>query len=237
MNSKLPRLSFDNLRILTSVYALFYVLFSVSAISSGEFIFNQEGIGFFILFLLFIVSFFTSWFNELLTGLLLLLWNVGVWCLELFFEVQSGGFGIVSGLPLIIFGVFFILKGWEKRKGVRLNSDEKWKIGLKILVITFSALYLIVVISNLTGNLTIDYLKSPGIFLILLLILYFTGFMLYWKNEFYAGILFVIWYLGVIIVYLTSFEFSNSGPWGIAGVVILITGLLLVKNKLSIKTK
>ena len=55
-----------------------------------------------------------------------------MWITELFFVEKDGGFGIIAGVPLIVLGVFFILEGIGKNRGIALKSNEKWKTSLQV---------------------------------------------------------------------------------------------------------
>ena len=219
----------SKLQILTFIYILFYIIYITNSIGIQDFSANPEVYGMFVLFILFLVAFVFTWFNKLLAGILFLTWNAGIWIEELFFVEHEEFYLIISGLPIIVLGTFFVLKGIEYKKGQRLTANEKWRESLTTLTITFTVLYSLVIIQDLSGNLQISYFHPPGIFLILLIAVYFTGFVLSWKYEFYAGILFIIWYIGVFILFKSDLVISNYGPWNFAGFVVFLNGYFFIR--------
>ena len=67
------------IQYITLVYAILYALFILSGDFGGAYpSLNAEGIGVYLLFVLFIVGFSLSWNNAIITGILFLLWNVGM---------------------------------------------------------------------------------------------------------------------------------------------------------------
>ncbi len=212
---------------ITFVYAILYVLFILSESFEGAYpSLNPAGIGVYLLFVLFMVGFSLSWYNSILTGILFLLWNAGMWFIELFLVEKDGGFGIISGIPLIVLGVFFILHGIERSRETPFNSREKWITALQLFTTTYSILYMLVVISSFTGSLDIDYLTTPGIILITLILIYSIGYYYSWRNELIAGIIFSIWYAGVLYIFNTNPKIEDSGPWAYAGFVVFIQSIL-----------
>ncbi len=226
------------IQYITLAYAVLYLLFILSdnwgethtKLSVIDIIVNS-------LFVLFIIGFLLSWYNKIITGILFLLWNVGMWIVELFFVEKDGGFGIISGIPLIVLGVFFILKGIEKNRETPLQSHEKWKTALRLFTTIYTILYFLVIIDDISGNLDIDFYSTPGIILIILFFIYSIGFVYSWKNEIIAGIIFIFWYMGVLYVFNTNFLIGDSGPWAYAGFVVLIQSILYLIFHFKYKTK
>lgn len=189
------------IQYITLVYAVLYVLFIFSGNWGESYTtLSAEDMIVYSLFVLFIIGFSLSWYNKIITGILLLLWNVGMWIVELFFVEKDGGFGIISGIPLIVLGVFFILEGIEKNRGTTLKSIEKWKTALQVLISTYTILYILIIIDDITGNLEIDFYSTPGIILIILFLIYSVGFIFSWMKELIAGIIFIFWYAGVLYI-------------------------------------
>ena len=226
------------IQYITLVYAILYALFILSGDFGGAYpSLNAEGIGVYLLFVLFIVGFSLSWNNAIITGILFLLWNVGMWAVELFLVEKGGGFGIISGVPLIVLGVLFILKGIEVNRGTTFKSNEKWKTALQLLITTYTILYILVIIDEITGHLEIDFYSSAGIILIALFLIYSAGFILSWKKELIAGVIFIFWYVGVIYIFTTNFVIGDSGPWIVAGIVIFLQGIFYLIYWFKNKTK
>jgi hypothetical protein len=106
------------LRILLSIYAILYVLIgstdflSINAPNSW----NIEYSALKILFAIFVIGYIISWKNELASGVIFILWFLGM-CYENFFLCTSDcGAGIAMGIPLLILSIFFILYGIRKKR-------------------------------------------------------------------------------------------------------------------------
>lgn len=226
------------IQYITLAYAVLYVLFILN-LNWGESYtaLNNEDLMVYSFFVLFIIGFSLSWYNKIITGILFLLWNGGMWIVELYFGEKDGGFGIISGIPLIVLGVFFILEGIEKNRGTALKSIEKSKTALQILISTYTILYIFIIIDDITGNIEIDFSTTPGIILISLFLIYSVGFIFSWKKELIAGIIFIFWYAGVLYIFNTNFLIGESGPWDFAGVVVLVQGILYLNYHFEFKTK
>ena len=112
------------IQYITLAYAVLYVLFILSGDFGGAYpSLNVEGIGVYLLFVLFIIGFSVSWYNKIITGIIFLFWNIGMWILELYIVDKDGGFGIISGLPLLVLGVLFIVSGYKSKKETALNQQ------------------------------------------------------------------------------------------------------------------
>jgi len=115
--------STEPIQYITLVYAVLYVMFILSGDFGGAYpSLNTEGIGVYLLFVLFVVGFSISWHNKLITGIIFLLWYIGMLILELFIVEKDGGFGIISGIPLLVLGIFFIVSGNKSKKGAASNK-------------------------------------------------------------------------------------------------------------------
>ena len=238
-NSKFWIMKFQKSITLTQIFTLLYAFAYMSFISGSGYdkyssFFSESNVVFF-LFILFLVGLIFSWFNKMITGMLFIIWNIGMWILELFIVVKDGGFGIIAGIPLIVLGVFFIVKGMEEKQGVKLTYDKKWKTLLKLLTITYTLLYLIVVINDMT-SIKFDYSNNARLISLALVPFYLVGFVFSFKRHLLASLVFVLWYLGVKYVSNTGL-FQNSGPWDTASITILIQGLLYFFYWFKIKSK
>ena len=107
------------LRVLLSIYALLYFL-----LGSEEFLSNSwdtEHSALKILFAIFVIGYVISWKNELASGVIFILWFLGM-CYENFFLCPGGitgsdcGDGIAMGIPLLILSIFFIVYGIRKKR-------------------------------------------------------------------------------------------------------------------------
>jgi hypothetical protein len=226
------------IQYITLVYGILYLIFIIVGNFGGAYpALSGEGIGVYTLFLLFIVGVSVSWKNKIITGVLFFIWNIGMWIVELFFVEKDGGFGIISGIPLIVLGILFILKGMEKNREGSLKSSEKWKTAIRLLITINSLLYMIVIIHDITGNLKIDFSGSQGIILFTLFLIYCGGIIFTRKLELIAGVIFIFWYAGVLYIFTTDNMIGNSGPWAYAGFAVFIQGALHIVYYLKFKLK
>jgi|WetSurMetagenome_2_1015567.scaffolds.fasta_scaffold104016_2 hypothetical protein len=225
------------IQYVTIAYAVVYTLLIISSIPGGDLNhINAEDIGVFLLFALFIVGFIFSWSNRIVTGILFLFWNAGMWIVECFFVEKAGGFGIIAGVPLLILGVFYIVGEYKTRKDPPLTESQQWKITLRLFGVTYTVLYMIWVISSFVPNQKTDLFIWPGIILTILLAIYLIGFILSWKWELFAGILFIIWYIGLFIPDLQPIAYY-IGPLRLFGLTVLIQGILYLYYHFLIKSK
>ena len=215
--------------LLIFIYAILYILFVGRSILNGQYSINIEGIAFYLLFLLFLSAFIFSFFIEFISGILLLTWNFGIWISVLFIDSYAHLAGIITGIPLIILGTFFVLRGIETKNGIKSTTNQKWRTVISILTITFSTLYFLVIFEDVISSRQSSYFKMPGIYLVQLAALYAIGFILSWKHELYAGIIFILWYIGVFLLLRSSLFISNYEIWSFAGSVVFINGYFLLR--------
>jgi hypothetical protein len=109
------------LRILLTIYAMLYVilgsedLLSLNAQNSFDIALKMQ-------FAIFIIGYVISWKNELASGVIFVLWFLGM-CFANFFLCPGGitgqdcGAGIAMGIPLFILSIFFIVYGIRKKRG------------------------------------------------------------------------------------------------------------------------
>ena len=92
------------------VYAILYTLFIISGSFGGAYpSLNTEGIIVYLVFTLFVIGFVISWYNKKVTGIIFLLCYVGLLILELLIVEKDGGFGIITGIPMVVFGIIFLV--------------------------------------------------------------------------------------------------------------------------------
>jgi hypothetical protein len=107
------------LRILLSIYALLYLLLASEELLSNSWDIEHSALK--ILFAIFVIGYVTSWKNELASGVIFILWFLGM-CYENFFLCLGGingrdcGDGIAMGIPLLILCIFVIVYGIRKRR-------------------------------------------------------------------------------------------------------------------------
>ena len=159
----------------------------------------------------------------LIIGLIFLIIYIALWI------IPSGGFGNILGLPFIIIGVFFMIKWFKRREEKPPTIRQQWKYALQLLLINYTILYFIAIASNfisIGSNIdNIDVFNWPGLLLTVLLIVYIVGFLFSWRKKFFAGIIFIIWFVGVTWV-RSIIDSNDLIGFNFTGVVILIQGFL-----------
>ena len=227
------------LLITTGVYALLYLAGIITSIYKGELsLSNLIDNCFLGLSIIFMVGYVLSWTNEKIAGIIFLVWNAGIWILDLYIgRSPDSGMGIFLALPILFIGCFFILEWYKTSMTPKPTEQQQWKFVLRILLINYAVLYAIVVFSDLSLGKSVDYFNLPFILFPFLLILFFGGFALSWKREFYAGFIFLIWYAILLFGFITYSEFLRSGPWIIAGIVILLQGIIYIKHHYQYRPK
>jgi len=107
-------------RVLGTIAFLFYILFlieeNVPLIGSASF----ADISVYILFLIFVVGYYFLWGNELISGIILIVWHGLQWLL-VFLVWEHGEMTLVLGLPIGIFGILVLIFGLWKQKSSKLN--------------------------------------------------------------------------------------------------------------------
>jgi hypothetical protein len=104
------------LRILLLIYAVLYILFIIDLVSNIKDFksLDIENIVLIILFIIFIIGYGISWKNELTSGVIFIIWFIGM-CFHNFFLCTSDcGAGIAMGIPLLILSILFII--YARRK-------------------------------------------------------------------------------------------------------------------------
>lgn len=220
------------LLIITSVYALLYLAGMLASIFKGDLSLSKPIDNYFLVFfIIFLAGFLFSWKHKKIAGIIFLVWNAGVWILD--FYVGRGpdsGMRIFLALPVLFIGCFFLLEWFKTTKVPKPTEQQKWKFILPIFLINYAVLYAIVVFSDLSVGEPVNYFNLPFMLYPILLILFFGGFALSWKREFYSGFIFIIWYIILLTGFILYPEFLRSGPWIFAGIVIPIQGIIYMKH-------
>lgn len=230
--------STKTLQIITGVYSALYVIAILISYFEGELSFSDLTDNLFLLlFVLFIVGFALSWTREKIAGIIFMVWNAGVWLYALFlFRERDSGMFCIMAVPVMVIGALLLLR-WHKTTASPVPSEkQQWKFILRVLLINYAVLYAIIVISEITDGKPIDYFRLPFILFPMLLLIFIVGFILSWKREFQAGIIFLLWYAIMFFGSVAYFEFRDSGPWILFGVPILLQGLFYLKNNPGYKT-
>ena len=220
------------------VYAVLYLTGIVISIHKEELSFQKFiDILFLFLFILFSSGIIFLWRRERVAGIIFMVWNTGMWVLDL-----SPGKGIDSGMlcimavPVMVIGAFLCLEWYKTFKKPKPSVPLQWKFILRVLLINYSVLYTIVVISEQFSDKPYDYSSLPFILFPILFLVFIIGFIFSWKRELQAGWIFVFWYLILFAGSVGYFEFRDSGPWIIFGIPLLLQGLFYIKNQIWFKT-
>jgi len=192
-------------------------------------------------FLVFLTGTIYSFINEKISGIIILLWHFVVWVFSLLLWPDAG-MVLVLIFPVIIPAIFMI-RNWYSENNAAYKAQwwTRWRLTLRIFMVNYAVIYLLVVFSNVVPKLLGWNLVSPvddlavwsytsflGISLIFLLALFFFGFVVSWKSELIAGIVFIVWYISILMLAMNFPEFANSGPSGIFGITILVQGILYI---------
>lgn len=218
--------------ILTGVYAAMYFTGIGIALHERELSFrNLNDILFLLLSVIFLSAIALLWANKKTAGIIFMAWNTGIWIHDFLLERgQDTGMLSIMAIPIMIIGALFCLE-WYKTSGKSQQSvPSQWKYILRILLINYSLLYIIVVISELYSGKPVDYFGLPFILLPILFLLFIIGFAFSWKREFVAGLIFVLWYAILIVGSVGYLEFRDSGPWIMFGIPLFLQGLFYIKN-------
>jgi len=125
------------LRILGTVAAVGYILFFIG---EGVTYFKEAtfaDISVYLLFAVFVLGYYFLWKNEIISGILLIVWHALQWCLVVWVWLD-GGMTIILGIPIGIFGIVVLIYGIRKK----VTSETKRKY-LIIFLISLIILYLL----------------------------------------------------------------------------------------------
>jgi hypothetical protein len=226
------------LQILLGVLAAFYLAGIIVSFIDGELTFyNLNDMIFLVLFIMFISGFVLSRARRKTAGILLMIWNAGIWIYDLCLNRGRQDSGMLSfmAVPALVIGALLLLQ-WYSTTDAKVPSErEQWKFILRILLINYIVLYGILVFTELTNDNPSDYFSLPFILFPLLLLLFLLGFVLSWKREFQAGLIFLLWYAIMLYGTIAYSEFRESGPWILFGFPIFLQGLFYIKNHFSYK--
>jgi hypothetical protein len=231
--------STKTLQIIVGVYAIIYLTGIISWFFESEVSFlNLKDSAFFLLFFVFMLGFALSWTREKIAGIILMIWNVFVWILDLFLSRgPDSGMLIIMAAPVLIFGAVLTLRWYKTSRVTQPSLEQQWKFILRILLLNYSLLYVIYLIADIIYEEPINLLTIPGIIFPVILILFLVGFILSWKYELYAGIVFIIWYCVVLSSSICYSEISTRGPIAMFGVTILVQGIIYINNHFNLRLK
>ena len=224
------------LLVLTSFYCFFYFIgFVFLPFVSGEMsLSNPQDLSVLLIFILFLTGVVFAWFNAFIGGLLLMFWHLSIWIIGLFYW-SDAGMVLMLAFPVLVLVSLLILDYHRSKKVPRPTVLAQRKYILRVLLINYTAIYVVNVIAAFTKSEIPNYWEMPYALFPLLLFVYIIGFALSWNKEFYAGLIFIAWY--AIVVFGTVFypEFSNEGPYILIGATIFVQGILYLFNHYRVK--
>jgi hypothetical protein len=227
------------LQILTSAYAALYVAAVVVSFVQGDLVFSSLTDKLLVIPVLIIIAGAVwSWSKVKTAGIILMAWTASVWFYDLYLArgLDSGMVSIMA-VPVMVMGALLLLE-WYKAAGTAAPSKKlQWRFLLRVLLVNYMVLYAIVVLSELLKGDPYDYFSLPFISFPLLLLIFLAGFALAWKRELLAGILFLLWSAVMVAGSAAYFEFSNSGPWLLFGVPVLLQGIFYINHHFQYRAK
>lgn len=214
-------------------YLVLYILF-IEPWNGVEFsALTPELTGVYLAFVLFLIGFSFAWTRPVVTGIIFLAWNALMWVIEWFFVEKDGGFGILSGVPLLVMGVLFILQAYRKRVP-KPGAENEWKLAINLLAVIFTVLYGINILANYYKRVYFVSIDGAGIYLLILLAVYLAGLLLIRKHEMMAAVLFFFWYIALLVV---SMQYQILEFERITALSVVVLGLLLIHYKHNIVKK
>lgn len=238
MNTKTK--STKTLQILLSVGAVLYMFFIAMIIFYDKYpIFNPFDLEEALLFV-FIAGFAFAWMNKkMATGIILMIWNAGVWITTLYLVERQDDYAMGSAIAscFMVIGAFFLLEWYKTSKATVPLQQQQWKFILRVLLINYAVLYSIVVISELSVGEPVNYLSFPFIIYPFLLLIFLVGFLLSWKKEYFTGYIFLLWFAILILANVVFSEILHLGGWAAFGLPILLQGIFYIKNHNKSRTK
>ncbi len=227
------------LQIITGALSvLYFVGIAISFLEGGLSSLNLIDYLSLALLLIFMAGFALSWTRVKIAGIILMVWNAGAWILDLCLIRDRDQFFIsIMAVPVMVIGALFLLQWYKTTKVTGASEQQQWKFILRVLLINYSVLYAIVVLSELFGGNPIDYFSLPFILYPLLLLIFLVGFVLSWRKEFYAGFVFLFWCVIMYYGSIAYIEFRQSGPWILFGVPILLQGIFYIKHHYQFRPK
>jgi hypothetical protein len=228
------------LQILTSVGAALYLSFIAMIIFYDKYpIFNPFDLEEALLFV-FIAGFAFAWMNKkMATGIILMIWNAGVWITTLYLAERQDDYAMGSAIAALfmLLGAFFLLEWYKTSKSTVPSQKQQWRFILRVLLINYAVLYSIVVFSELSVGEPVNYTSFPFVIYPILLLVFLVGFLISWKKEIIAGYIFLFWFAILLTANIAFSEILNLGPWAAYGLPILLQGILYTKNHYKFRPK
>lgn len=115
------------------------------------------------------------------------------------------------------------------------TQKRKLPVILKIITFIYGLLYLVFVVDSFISSQNEPQAsKTEQTVVTLLFVVFLIGYLFLWKNELYAGLIFLLWYIGMC--YLGLFvAVTDKGASMVLGFPLLVLAILFIiswyKNK------
>ncbi len=111
----------------------------------------------------------------------------------------------------------------------RGKSKNRYLWTLRILLIIYAIFYLIFITDYFFPTNAVNSWDIENSALKILFVIFVIGYVISWKNELAAGVIFLLWFIGMC--YENFFLCTSDCGAGIAmGIPLLILGILLIIN-------
>jgi hypothetical protein len=108
------------------------------------------------------------------------------------------------------------------------TQKRKLPVILKIITFIFGLLYLVFIVESFISSQNEPQVsKTEQTVVTLLFVVFLIGYLFLWKNELYAGLIFLLWYIGMC--YLGLFvAVTDKGASMVLGFPLLVLAILFI---------
>ena len=107
------------------------------------------------------------------------------------------------------------------------TKKRKFPTTLQILTSIYALLYLIFIIDNFLPAKDFNPYDLENIIIKLLFVLFLVGYYLSWKNEGWAGLIFIFWWIGMWCLALFVVE-TDRGAGVVMGLPLFVLAILFM---------
>ena len=104
---------------ITTIFGILYLIFIIDNFISEPH--NLESTVVKLAFIIFLIGYYYSWKNELIAGIVFIIWWGIMWYLGLSIAEHDKGASVVMGLPMFIVGILFIFTRYRSRDRITKN--------------------------------------------------------------------------------------------------------------------
>lgn len=191
-------------------------------------------------FLVFIIGVILSWFNMKKAGIILMIYHFAVWFFALTIW-QEAGMVLVLVFPVLILAAFLVRNWFVETGEITHNSRIGTQFTLDVLLMNYAGLYFFTALLELLKTFTsievstsvnsagFNYISLTGAILLINLLIFIAALVLLRNKRIFTGLLLIVWYIVIIILSITSPEFSSTGPWVFFALPILVNGIFYIR--------